>query len=348
MVPPLQTTRTPGLPVELAHRILHDAWFSLPEKEWTNRWNLYRDFSLVSHSWREVISSVAFRCVMIQCAKDFKIYKKLILERWGTDPNSAREERVAPAAHDFFRRSDLHIVFSEWKCHGSPGITFATDYARIPNYVPFSKHISVVIKELPSGDLDLHPYRPLFEFLEQYPDTQDVRLQWNYTHINKYLLPPNTEVRGMTYLRLREHPRCVCHNSYHSAGHKHESNCFSYHLPNVFKDLEHLHIDTPYILKCLNIPPGVRQLTLEAPPIYYLPSLGHFSSMMGWNIVSALALGLFKRDDDPKAKRRKIVVNAGPTEPLGWKRVRAACEAHDVDLELRHVYPLKDNVSSPR
>ncbi|OSD02343.1 hypothetical protein PYCCODRAFT_1445227 [Trametes coccinea BRFM310] len=348
MAPPLPVTRTAALPVELAHSILYQAWFSLLEKEWPDRWNLYRDFSLVSHSWREVMSSVAFRCVMIQTAKDFKVYQKLIKKRWGVDPSSKTVERVAPAAHDFFRRSDLHIMLSDWTCQSSLGITFATDYARIPNYVPSSKHISVTIKELPSSDRNILPYRPLFDLLEQYPDTQDVYLLWTYTHINRYLLPQNVEVRGITYLRLHEHPRCVCHNTYHPAGHKHESQCFSYHLPSVFKDLQHLHLDTPYILKCLNIPPSVTQLTLEAPPIYYLASLGHFSSLMGWNIVSALSLGLFKPGDDSRARRRKIVVNAGSSEPIGWKQVLAACEAHDVELELRHVYPLKDNTPSPR
>ncbi|KAI0353776.1 hypothetical protein OH77DRAFT_593784 [Trametes cingulata] len=336
MAPPLPTLQARTLPVELIYYIIHDAWFSLVDEEWGNRWDFYRAVSLVSRTWRESMASIALRCVMIQTPQDFSNYRLLVKRRWGFDSSSKDVERVAPAARNYFQRSELHIVVSDWTCPSSTGFYFTTDYARIPCYIPACKHISVIIKELPSNDRFILPYRPLFDFLSQYTTTKELYLLWTYTHINRYILPTQ-QVRGVTYLRVHEYPRCICHNYHYSSGHTHDHECFSYHLPTLFPDLKHLHLDTPYILKCLSTPPSVTQLTLEAPPIHYLPSLGYFSSLMGWNIVSALSLGLFRRDD-PDAPRKKIVVNAGNKEPAGWRQALAACQAHDVELELRHVY----------
>ncbi|KAI0654628.1 hypothetical protein C8Q70DRAFT_925263 [Cubamyces menziesii] len=336
MAPPLPVLHPRTLPNELIHCIIHEAWFSLVDYEWGDRWELYRSLSLVSRLWRDIMTTVALRCVMIQTPQDFSVYRHLVTRRWGLDPETTEVERAAPAARDYFQRSELHIVVSDWSCPSFSGFYFATDYPRIPCYIPACKHISVIIKELPSNDRFVLPYQPLFNFLSQYTTTKEVYLLWTYTHINRYILPTD-EVRGVTYLRVHEYPRCVCHNYSRSSSHKHDSDCFSYHLPMLFPNLEHLHLDSPYILKCLETPPTLTKLTLEAPPIHYLPSLGHFSSLMGWNIVSALACGLFKRDDRD-FPRKKIVVNTGPTDPTGWRQALAACQEHGVELELRHVY----------
>ncbi|KAI0823184.1 hypothetical protein BC628DRAFT_591773 [Trametes gibbosa] len=333
MAPPLPSR---SLPIELIHHIIHDAWFSLAHDEWGDRWVLYHDLSLVSRSWRDTMATIALRCVMIQTSQDLSCYRLLVKRRWGFDPRSKDTERVAPAARDYFQCSELHIIVSDWTCASSTGFYFATDYARIPYYIPACKHISVIIKELPSNDRFVLPYRPLFRFLSQYSTTKALYLLWTYTHINRYILPADL-MRGVTYLRVHEYPRCVCHNYNYTSGHTHDHECFSYYLPTLFPDLKHIHLDTPYILKCLSTPKSVTRLTLEAPPIHYLSTIGYFSSLMGWNIVSALSLGLFRRDS-PDAPRKKIVVNAGAKEPAGWRQAIAACQAHDVELELHHVY----------
>ncbi|KAI8969874.1 hypothetical protein BD414DRAFT_525684 [Trametes punicea] len=336
MAPPLPALEAPVLPIELITYILYDGWFSPLDRKWGERWNFYRRVSLVCRTWRDIMASIALRCVIIQTPQDFSVYRQLVKRRWGLSSGSTGVERAAPAARNFFQHSELHIVVSDWACPTSVGFRFVTDYVRIPCYIPTAKYISVVIKQLPSNDRFVLPYRPLFEFLSQYTTTKELYLLWTYTHIHRYILP-NDYVRGVTYLRIHEYPRCICHNYHYSDGHKHDPECFSYHLPKLFPDLKHLHLDTPYILKCLDIPPSVTKLTLEAPPLHYLPSLGHFSSLMGWNIVSALSLGLFK-PDHANAPRKKIIVNAGPTSPAGWPQALAACTAHSVDLELRHVY----------
>lgn len=345
MAPPLPALRPRTLPLELSHYIIQDAWLSLVDYEWGDRWELYRDISLVSRTWRDTIASIALRSVMIQTPLDLSIYRLLVKRRWGFDPESKDVERAMPAARDYFQRSELLIVLADWTCPSSTGFYFSTDYARIPCYIPACKHVSVIIKELPSNDRFVLPYRPLFEFLTQYTTTRALYLLWTYTHINRYILPTDP-MRGVTYLRIHEYPRCVCHNYHYASGHTHDVECFSYHLPSLFPDLTHIHLDTPYILKCLSTPPSVTRLTLEAPPIHYLATIGHFSSLMGWNIVSALALGLFRRED-PDAPRKKIVVNAGTKEPTGWTQALAACEAHDLELELRHVYLTPDTISPP-
>ncbi|KAI0636122.1 hypothetical protein C8Q77DRAFT_1155827 [Trametes polyzona] len=345
MAPPLPTLQPRTLPVEIVSYIIYDAWFSMVDDEWGNRWDFYRDVSLVSRTWRDTMASIALRCVMIQRPQDLFNYRLLVKRRWGLHSESDDMERVAPAARDYFQRSELHIMVSDWTCPSSTGFAFTTDYARIPCYIPACKHVSVIIRELPSNDRFILPYRPLFEFLSQYTTTQELYLLWTYTHINRYILPAD-RMRGVTYLRVHEYPRCVCHNYHYQSGHKHDQECFSYYLPTLFPNLKHIHLDTPYILKCLCTPASVTQLTLEAPPIHYLASLGHFSSLMGWNIVSALSLGLFRRDS-PDAPRKKIVVNAGIKEPAGWRQALAACQAHDVVLELRRVYSMPDPCSRP-
>ncbi|KAH9846415.1 hypothetical protein C2E23DRAFT_852942 [Lenzites betulinus] len=336
MAPPLPAVPSRSLPIELIHCIIHEAWFSLVDDEWGNRWDFYRDLSLVSRSLRDIMASVALRCVMIQTSKDLNNYRLLIKRRWGFDPHTRDGGRVAHIVRGYFERSELHIVVSDWTCPSQTSFHFSTDYASIPRYIPACKRVSVIIKELPSNDRFVLPYRPLFQFLSQYTTTKELYLLWTYTHINRYILPTDP-MHGVTYLRIHEYPRCVCHNYNYTSGHSHDHECFSYYLPTLFPDLEHIHLDTPYILKCLSTPKGVTCLTLEAPPIHYLSSIGYFSSLMGWNIVSALSLGLFRRDD-PDAPRKKIVVNAGAKEPAGWRQALAACQAHDVELVLRHVY----------
>lgn len=151
MAPLIPAPQVRSLPIELIQYIIHDAWFSLLDEGWSDRWEFYRALSLVSRTWRDIMASTALRCVMIQTPQDFQVYRQLVKRRWGV-VESKDGERAAPAAREYFERSELHIVVSDWTCPSSTGFYFTTDYARIPCYITACKHISVIVKELPSND----------------------------------------------------------------------------------------------------------------------------------------------------------------------------------------------------
>ncbi|EJF56670.1 hypothetical protein DICSQDRAFT_174712 [Dichomitus squalens LYAD-421 SS1] len=351
MPPHLSSLRTQMLPAEIIFDVVREAWLTIVNGDWALRWDFYNSISMVSHSFNGAMQNAALRIVAIRTPEDFKAYRCLVKRRWGLDPDyEGDNERVHPDATGFFVRSELHIVLADWICPGS-GFQYRTDYVRIARYIPACKSLHVLVKELPSNDQYTLPYQPLFHFLSQYPDTRRMSLRWTYTHSNRYILP-KFSVEGVTYLRVREFPRCICHNHRPSPppGKRHYDDCFSYYLMTLFPNLSHLHIDTPYFLKNLTTPPNVTLVTIEVPPVHYSTSHGQFSSLSAWNIVSALTLGFFKTRVDPEEenppppRRRKIIVNTGPQEPQGWAVAVAACKAHNVELELRRVYnnPVRD------
>ncbi|RPD77405.1 hypothetical protein L226DRAFT_321628 [Lentinus tigrinus ALCF2SS1-7] len=353
--PPSLVSQT--MPVELIHKILVEAWSTMQGSgEWEKRSDLFRKVSLISKKWANVMTDVALHTIVIGTERDFEFYQRIILREFGVDPDSKDHERVHPSAHEYFKSSNLYITLTEWTTMGTE-FSFKCDYARIPHYIPSALYIEVSVNELPTNDVISHPFLPLFLCLSQYTNVSDLRLRWTYTHINRYTVPPQCSVRGVTYLRLVEFPRCNCQNFRHLVPGtgvdgfqplyfppgSHRLDCFSYRLPTLFPDLRHLHLETPYILKNLKILPGLTLLTLEAPPVHYLPSLGYFSSLMSWNVVSAVKSGLMRRTDGD-ALRKKIVVNGGLKKPLGWRKALAACQARGVELELRHVYKSPDVV----
>ncbi|TFK90766.1 hypothetical protein K466DRAFT_596689 [Polyporus arcularius HHB13444] len=352
------------LPLELIHSIVFEAWVTIESsQEWRSRWDFFRDVSMVSKTWRSVMTDVALRLVTIGTRRDFEAYKRIIRQEFGVDPNFTDVERVHPSADKYFERSDLHITLTDWASTINV-FAFSCDYTRIPHYIPKARFIDVTIRELPTNDRHTLPFRPLFQCLSQYRATRRMSLRWTYTHINRFIVPTG-RVRGVTYLRLVEYPRCNCHNFrivlpgtgpeagpnagpplYFPVG-SHRLDCFSHYLPTLFPDLRHLHLETPYLLKRLKLPPSVALLTLEAPPVHYLPSVGYYSSLMSWNIISAVSAGLLRRTEND-APRKRIVVKCGPNEPVGWRQAVSACESRDVDLESRHVYKVQHSEPLPR
>lgn len=342
------------MPLELTHEILRSAWATITGDEgWGTRWDFFRDMSLVSRGWASVMTEVILRRVTIGTRRDFETYLRIIRREFGVDVESKDVERVHPSAYDFFQCSDLYITLTDWASVAAV-FSFDCDYTRIPHYVPNPRYIDVTVKELPSNDGRIHPYSPLFRCLSQYYTVSDLSLRWTYTHINRYVVPQH-HVLGVTYLRLVEFPRCNCQNYRHlipgtgvdgfppvyfPQG-SHRLDCFSHLLLTLFPDLRHLHLDTPYILKNLKILPRLTLLTLEVPPVHYLPKLGYYSSLMSWNVVSAVKSGLMRRTDED-AERKKIVVNCGPRHPMGWSQALSVCAARGVDLELHPVYEVPD------
>lgn len=337
------------MPLELAHLILHEAWSNLEGGEKRGaRWQFFRSASLVSRAWQNTMTSVALRYIVIACSTDFKVYRKLIIDEFGDDPDARPHERVHPSARAYFKHSELHITLADYTTI-IRNFSYNTDYARIPDYVSACRRVTVVCTALPTDDGTMQPFHPVFVCLRQYSTTRAVTLAWEYTHIKDYPLPSD-RVRGVTDLELVHYPRCRCHIFAPRPGHS--SECFSFHLLSLFPDLRRLHIRTPYILKGLSHHWNLEVLTIEAPPVHYLPKLGYYSTLTPWNVPAAISAGFMTRVDPGSLKRvtldtpsgdkpamlRKIVVNTGPGKPLGWEKALSACESHDIELEFCHIY----------
>ncbi|KAI1794796.1 hypothetical protein LXA43DRAFT_87400 [Ganoderma leucocontextum] len=351
----LPSLRLRMLPSEIIHDIVREAWLTIVDGDWDLRWDFYHTISVVSRSFSAAMQNAALRAVAIRTPEDLTKYRCLVKRRFGLDPESKDgDERAHPAAIGFFAHSELHIVLADWICPGS-GFQYRTEYVQIPRYIPVCKYLQVLVKELPSNDQYTLPYKPLFQLLSQYTGTRHMSLHWAYTHSNRYILPSDPVV-GVTYLRMREYPRCVCHNRsqpiYHNypagdARRAHSTECFSFYLPKLFPQLRHLHFDTPFFLKNISTPPSVVLLTIEVPPVHFTRELGRFSSLSPWNIVSALSYGFFRTvrvptSDDPDSEpdappppRKKIIVNTGSKDPSGL----AGCSGCRQGAWCRHRAP---------
>ena len=314
-------------PYELVEEIVEEAWIT---SDADTRWPFYQTASCVSRRWRDIITNVGFRQLIFENTTDVVMYRKLVSRH--IPPEDLLVEREAKS-RALFRRSQLHIVVDDEMHIHLSGIGYGHTNSTIPQFVTDCKSMLVVVHQLPSHNRFLMPYLPLFDFMSKFPSLTHLYMIWPYVHINNYE-SPGIRLPSVVYLRIYEYPRCVCHTQ---EPHSHSEQCFSYHLPTFFPRLEHLHFDTPYILKCLTHPPSLQLVTLEAPPSHFIASRGYFSSVIGWNIGSALSCGFLKREHED-SPRRKIIVNSGPSEPVGWRHAKAACEAHGIVLELRCEY----------
>ena len=332
------------MPPELLLIVLSDLWASCPNSE--ERWRLYASVSPLSRAYRRIMTYVALRHVFLHSKHDFDVYRMLILGYLGKDPSSEVEQVDMVVARDFFKRAELHIELTDYSAIGP--FKYNTDYSIIPRYIPTCRLIDVVIAPHPGHDSPYTPqYEPLFECLAQYQDSApEVHISWTYTHMRDYVVPAPI-VRGVRYLRLHDYPRCHCRKNVRlrpgehvHASQLHGRKCFSFLLPTLFTDLEHLRIDTPFILKGLSVPPSCTKLEIEAPPVHFLPERGFYGSLVNWNVVSALSSGLmqFAEEKGPKTRARvvrTIVVHTGPEEPDGWSAALKACKSRHVRLERR-------------
>ena len=336
----------PVLPFELLHDCFAHAWSTIQDREaWGSRWDFYCAISLLGVNYKHLMDSIALRRVVIHSSRDFNIYRKLTLSFFGTD-KSSNVERVDPrVARDFFKTAELHIALADWTCTGP--FRYKTDYELIPNYIPTCRMVDVIIESHPSHDYFTPQYEPLFDCLALYEDSAPVvRISWTYTHIRRYVVP-SRKVYGVRHLQLHNYPRCLCHKSMgsawpgSSAAERHEYGCFSFNLPKLFPDLEHLYIDTPYILKCITTPRACTRLEIDAPPVHSFPGRGCFGTLAHWNVISAVKAGLMQfkeetgREDEEQVTERTIVVNTGAEEPDGWAQTMLVCKERNVNLERR-------------
>ncbi|OJT02910.1 hypothetical protein TRAPUB_6580 [Trametes pubescens] len=144
------------------------------------------------------------------------------------------------------------------------------------------------------------------------------------------ILPVFPNVR---YLRFAQYPRCYClKDMTMGIGHSPALavRCPSARLTSSFPGVEHLHIDTPHILKHITPLPALHTLTLEVP--WY--RAGQQSSIMAYNLAAAVNRGLL--GGPPRAAiRRTVVLHSPGAEPVGLAIARVACEQHDIVLVRR-------------
>ena len=101
-------------------------------------------------------------------------------------------------------------------------------------------------------------------------------------------------------------------------------------------NLHHLHLDTPFFLKLLDVPSTLDTITIEAPPREHIVGWESFSTIMGYNVSAALHRGLLPARF--VGHRRTLIVRTGLAEPHGYKPVREACGQYGVVLVKEVVY----------
>ncbi|KAI0937933.1 hypothetical protein AcW1_002386 [Taiwanofungus camphoratus] len=319
------------LPPELVEIVVQHAWLSTDPN---NRWQFYRTISLVCQQWLGIISGIALRYPVFEHPSDVKVYCKLT-SQWTARRTVGQD--ADSFARALFQRSHLRVDLTH-RMHRflHPDGWFAYDACvTIAHIVPDCKSMEVVVNFSPLLNTELSPYRALFNFLSKFRSMHSLYLYWPDIFIGR-CPSPSIRLYTVTYLRIHQYPRCTCtpiHEQQCNSG-----ECFHYYLPTLFPNLRHLHFDTPCILKRLTHPPSLQFVTLEAPPKHFLSTRGYFSSLMGWNIVSAVNAGFLKHEHEGLFER-KIIVNTGSDEPDGWHQALAACQERDVALERRYMYP---------
>lgn len=135
------------------------------------------------------------------------------------------------------------------------------------------------------------------------------------------------------YLRFAQYPRCYCPmamNMDMGHGPALAVRCPAARLTAAFPGVEHLHIDTPHILKYITPLDALHTLTLEVP----WSGAGQQCSIMAYNLPAALNRGLLSAP--PRAGiRRTVVLHSPGAEPVGWGIARAACEQRGIGLVRR-------------
>ena len=334
---------------ELLYEIFTQAWLTAEDQR--SRWGFFCVASLLSHACKAIMTSVALHNIFICTELDLQAYRKLAMERFGGDESTAVQRLDSEAAQHYFKSATLFIVLARESLSLSLE-DFKFDFKDIHSLIPYCRKIHIFFTgDWSSSDVYRHPL--LFEWLALYQDSAPVvHFTWSVPCVRTHLTP-TTVVPGIRYLRIQHLPRCTCERDglHRHTETGHERNCLSHLFPTTFPDLVHLHLDTPYILRHLALPPTCARVEIEAPPIYRMPSRGHFSSLFPYNVAASVRAGFLQfptgRADRkgemnraPSMVRRAIIVNTGPDKPDGWERAASVCKERNIELVYRHTYSL--------
>lgn len=194
---------------------------------------------------------------------------------------------------------------------------------------------------------------PLRLFATLFPALESLYLEHGYERgglsCDLPLPPPGGELRSLRYLRLAYHPVCN-----HSCPARETEDCAAHHemCPvrslgvRIVPNLRHLHLESPVLLKILDLPRTLETLTLDAPFMArYVrdektgekTSVVHYSTLVGYNLPSALRRGLLRHAGDSYV-RRQVVVCAGEDDPHGFLSAKNTCEEYGIELRKDVVF----------
>ncbi|KAH9925399.1 uncharacterized protein BXZ73DRAFT_103281 [Epithele typhae] len=256
------------------------------------RWSFFGRLSQVSRTFKYLVQAAACHTVTIETQVDFDMHQKIIFDVLGPDP-------ATDPARGFLQNTELFITLTD--VDPFSGFGYRVKYEQIPDFITACRVLTVAIEShsstYRSSAYRACEYQTAFDCLARYGGAcAEVHFAWTYTHNATRLLPatisapdaPPVRQRfpGVQRLRLTKYPRCKCHHWVRG----HVQDCFSHLLPTIFPNLVHLHIETPYFLKNITLPPRTRVLELEVPPC---DGPGSYS-LVPWNFVSGLKAGLMQ------------------------------------------------------
>ncbi|KAH9888979.1 hypothetical protein C8Q73DRAFT_174190 [Cubamyces lactineus] len=205
----------------------------------------------------------------------------------------------------------------------------STYLLRLSRVIPNAKRVSMSF--IGDKTADAICMSNILLFVDLLPSATDLHFYGRYqlpAHDLKEALtqlPPS--MRNVRYLHFEEYP--VCARWGHTCGQV-LGECYIAPFMAAFKNVEHLRIDSPTILKCMMPLHALHTLTL-AVPLVTSPAAHAHNSIVGYNIPTALKHGLF-RGQLAAGKTPRIICITGEVEPVGWDSAQAACSRRGVVL----------------
>lgn len=317
-----------SLPDDIVEDILTDVWL---RQDIGDRWQFYRAMLAVCRQWRCVMLLLRFQFVIVEDKRDCNSYRRLFLSFFPqtgvVDPEEDEPYLAAFSRTHIRAPSELldHLSFV-LNCVSIEVIIGSEDSQSLDfSGAPLPAHLSYPWTRFPHlRSLSLlylpNTYEPRRWFTRS-PAPQP-RTTPSITHLH---LHSSTALTGQHATPLKRLSR-----SYPNITHLRLSAPIPlFHFSKLWKDLEMIEIDVP-------------------PERAYRE--GHFQHchIAPFMCVFAIKSGLFpplqpperEEEDEPRRHRRmrRLVVNAGVDEPIGWNNLAAVCREYEIELVRKVEY----------
>lgn len=339
------------LPTETLELICENAWRSADSTR--QRELLYRALAASHPHLHRIILRVAIRNALFDSTSSCTFYSTDVAGAAASFAGVKHSTHDSQLLDRLFERSHICLVAPlKFETGPSPHRLGPSIRASIDRLRAVVKDCSSFTLTSPSSNFPTIYIPTLFACLASFPSLTHLQLDvhllisaYDDVYYDTTILIED-HLPSVTFLRLREHPRCGCEvlKDMPEAEPKplrsdnHQIDCMSVILLEAFPNLRHLHLDHPFFLKDLNVPPTLETLTLEAPPQVVIQGQPPRSFLLGYNISAALKRGLMR--SDPQAMEQQtqktIVVHTGTVEPYSWGSVVSSCAEAGVRL-IRHI-----------
>jgi len=307
------------LPDDIVEDILTDVWL---RQDIGDRWQCYTSMLGVCRQWNSIMLILPFKFIVADNIEDCNVYRRMFL------PFFPRTGIADPKEDEPYLS-----VFS--RTHIRAPHEILDSLAFVPNCIS----IEIIIGNDAPG-----PRTELSYAWSRFPRLRSLSLLY---------LPNATEPRQSLCRRIPRVSPFISHLHLHYPEALAGPHASLKHLSAAYPNVTHLRLSAPIpLFNCIGLWKDLQVITIDAPPEKTYKE-GHFQHchISPFSCVVALKAGLFpplsghndldNLDGAGPMTQRKIVVNAGMSEPLGWTNVANMCREHGVELvhKVEHVRP---------